>query len=83
MTLETYCREICKANFANKVQMEKALAEYDAGLKAQELRKFAAWMQENNYHIFAYFMTLDDGVDTKTIPFDEVLAEYEKEQKNE
>lgn len=57
------------------------LDKHDEEIQADAIKKFTEWMQENNYHIFTYFMSIDDGVDTKTISFDEVLAEYGKEQK--
>lgn len=67
MTTERYCREICKGNFANRVALEKTLSEYDAALKAKELRKFAEWCKIKGYGCYDWDM---------------LIEQYEKENKD-
>lgn len=68
MTFETYCQDICRASFGNKVQMMKILANYDAGLKAKEIRKFAEWCSLKGYDCYDWNM---------------LIEQYEKENKDE
>lgn len=55
----------------------------EKSIRAHELQRFAQWFKENNYHVHTYVMSIDERCYTKHVPINEVLAEYEKELRDE